>query len=143
MYILLIVKIAMCKKPYPDLIHKKLLLLTSIKNTRGHYANQKFYVYNQPPVPIRTFRPTTWSSDRRNNINACDSRDRYEECYIDAALDQGKLSWRSSSSRYWESHDGRECRETFLEKHKTQCENLNFNNYKNWDSNNLKQFFIL
>ena len=59
MYIL-VVKITMCKKPYPDLIHKKLekmLLFTSIKNTRGHYAHQKFY--NQSPVPIRIFRPTT------------------------------------------------------------------------------------
>ena len=39
---------------------------------------QKFYVYNQSPVPIRSFWPTAWLSDRRN-INACDSRDRCEE----------------------------------------------------------------
>ena len=32
----------------------------------------KIYVYNQSLVSIRTFRPTTWLSDRRN-INACDS----------------------------------------------------------------------
>ena len=41
MYIL-IVKIALCKKPYPDLTHKKsekLLLLTGTKATRGHYAH--------------------------------------------------------------------------------------------------------
>ena len=58
----LTVKVAMCKKPYPDLIHKnpeKMLLLTSIRNTRGHYAHEKFYVYNQSPVPIQTVRPTT------------------------------------------------------------------------------------
>ena len=33
----LILKIAICKKPYPYLIHKKFI--------RGHYAQQKFYVY--------------------------------------------------------------------------------------------------
>ena len=41
-------------------------------NTRGHCARAKIYVYNQSPVSIRTFRPTTWLSDQRN-INACDS----------------------------------------------------------------------
>ena len=52
----------MCKKPYPDLIHKKRekdVTTHGYKNIRGHYAHQKFYVYNQSLVPIRTFRPTT------------------------------------------------------------------------------------
>ena len=49
-----------------------MLLLTGIKNIRGHYARKQFYVYNQSPVPIRTFHPTTWLGDRRNR-NACDS----------------------------------------------------------------------
>ena len=37
---------------------------------------------------------------------------------IDAALEQRKLSWRLSSSRYhWKSHGGNERREEFLKKH--------------------------
>ena len=37
----------MCKKTYPELINKtqnKVLLLTGIINTRGHYARKKIYV---------------------------------------------------------------------------------------------------
>ena len=43
-----------------------------IKNTRDHYARKNFYVVQPVTVPIRTFHPTTWLSDRRNK-NACDS----------------------------------------------------------------------
>ena len=53
---------------------------------------------------------------------------------INAALDQEKLSWRSSSNRYrWESHGGSERREKFLKKKhfiskdSVICENLNVN----------------
>ena len=67
-----------------------MLLLAVIKNTRGHYAHQKFYVYNQSPVPIWTFRPTTWLSDRRN-INACDSRNRCEKRYCPCCTGTGKI----------------------------------------------------
>ena len=42
----LIIIIALCKKTYPKLINlkKRVLLLTGIKYTRGHYAHKKFYV---------------------------------------------------------------------------------------------------
>ena len=42
----LIIIIALCKKTYPKLINLKIrvLLLTGIKNTRGHYARKNFYV---------------------------------------------------------------------------------------------------
>ena len=42
----LIIIIAMCKTTYPKLINLKIrvLLLTGIKNTRGHYARKNFYV---------------------------------------------------------------------------------------------------
>ena len=87
-----------------------MLLFTSMKNTRGHYARQKFYVYNQSLVPIRTFRPTTWLSDRRN-INACNSPIDVKNVIIDAVLEQEKL--------YNIYHSRTERREKFLKKHKT------------------------
>ena len=96
----------MCKKSYPDLIHKKsekMLLLTDIKNIRGHYAHQiSTYTTSHPcrfgPFVLRhdwvtggTWMHATHDIDVKNIIT-------------DAALEQGKLSWRPSSSRYhWES----------------------------------------
>ena len=91
-----------------------MLLLADIKNIRGHYARQKLYVYNQSLVPIRTFRPTTWLSDRRN-INACDSRDRCEERYY--------RCWECyrEDPHQVDIHGGSKCREKFPEEHKIFC----------------------
>ena len=77
-----------------------MLLLTSIKNTRGHYIRKKLYIilYNQSPVPIRTFYPTTWLNDRRSrngrdwpnsNMEPNGNRERYHRyCTIPVEYQQ-------------------------------------------------------
>ena len=64
----------------------------------------------------------------------------------DAALEQRKLSWRPSSSRYyWESHSRCERRKKFLKKHKDTVLFVKIQiliMIKNWDSNNLNVFIL-
>ena len=67
-------KYAMCKKAYPDLTNetRKMLLLTSGIILVVTVLVQKSTYTTSHPCRIRTFRPTTWLSDQRDQ-NACDS----------------------------------------------------------------------
>ena len=70
-----------------------------------------------------------------------------KDVITDAALEQRKLSWRPSSSRYyWESHRWGERREKFLKKHKDTVLFVEIQiliMIKNWDSNNLKRVYFI
>lgn len=79
----------------------------------------KIYVYNQSLVPIRTFRPTTWLSDRRN-INACDSplmrrilaggcskissRDGWPPYFLERSTDSKRILTRPVKNYIWRAN---------------------------------------
>ena len=76
-----------------------MLLLTGIINTSGHYARQKFYLYNQSLVLIRTFHPTTWLSDQRKK-NACDSPLNAKNCILKEVVIKPESSIRDRRFRW-------------------------------------------
>ena len=107
----LIVKIALCKKPYPDLIHKnseKMLLLTDKKYPRSLCLLKILRIQPVTRVDsdLSSYDMFEWPEEHK-----C-MRLTAKNVIIDAALDQGKSSWRSSSSSFLKS---------FLKSTKTQC----------------------
>ena len=93
----------MCKKTYPKVINLKkwVLLLTGIRNTRGHYARKRI-LRNTTGHPCR-FGPFIlrhdWMTGGTEMHATHRSKRRNKGCTIDAALPQRISSGRLTSGR--------------------------------------------
>ena len=113
--------IAVCKKTYPNLINLKkwVLLLTGIKNTRGHYARKKFYVI-QPVTRVdsdlSSYDMIEWLEEQkymRLTVRCGEA----EDVTVDAALSQRISPGRLTSGRNrWKANGRNGCCEKSVTK---------------------------
>ena len=107
----LIIIIAMCEKTYPKLINFKkwVLLLTGIRNTRGHYARKNFYVVQpvtRADLDLSSYDMIEWPEEQKCMRLTVRSGEP-EDVTMDATLPQWISSERLTSDRNrWKSNGG-------------------------------------
>ena len=132
----------MCKKLYPNLIHKKLEWML-------YYSRVFKRIQPITRADSDLSSSTTWLSDRRN-INACHSRDKCEERYHWYRTGAGKDLHLVDTTEN-PMVEGNAVK-NFLRKqqtfcfwrHSVICQNLNFNNDNDKiRTNNTKYFYFI